>query len=299
MQLRSLLAVGLAATVTAAGLAATTPTAGADEPVPLPDSALALTAPDTVVAYSYRGRVYSDLGLRLVAGQGPVEVWSNRASYDDPITSVWRRSEEEGGDVPLPAGSMKDFGGLKKFTHLTITSVATGEVVKARNVPGCLNGDSQRIHPDAPARSPYPWSCPWNPYTVGSVMGIQEGWSNSVFPEWTRFRLDRGRYDVTASIAPEYVEVFGISEEDASVTTRLVVKKESFEERPSRPAAAGVDPKPAPRPSTSGAGVMAVDGAPCVRHPAQPARHRDPVRRHRLERRLRPARRGRLPDRRR
>jgi hypothetical protein len=262
MQLRSLLAVGLAATVTAAGLAATAPTAGADEPAPLPDSALALTAPDKVIAYSYRGRVYSDLGLRIVAGQAPVEIWSNRSSYDDQITSVWRRSEEAGGDVPLPAGSMKTFRGLKKFSHLTITRVDTGEVVKSRYVPGCLNGYSQRIHPDAPARSPYPEGCPWNPYTIGSVMGIQEGWSNSVFQEWTRFRLDLGRYDVTASISPEYVEVFDISEEDASVTTRLVVKKESFEGKPARPTTGGVSLKPAPRPTRAAQGVMAVDGAP-------------------------------------
>ncbi len=262
MQLRSLLAVGLAATVTAAGLAATAPTAGADEPVPLPDSALALTAPEKVIAYGYRGRVYSDLGLRLVAGHAPVEIWSNRASYDDPITSVWRT---EGGDVPLPARSMKDFSGLKKFTRLTITDVDTGEVVKARHVPGCLNGESQRIHPDAPARSPYSWGCPWNPYTLGSVMGIQEGWSNSLFPEWTRFRLDRGRYDVTATIAPEYADVFGISEEDASATTRLVVKKESFEGRTARTTDGGVSLKPAPRPTRSAQGVMAVDGAPDLR----------------------------------
>ena len=262
MQLRSLLAVGLAATVTAAGLAATAPTAGADEPAPLPDSALAITAPDKVIAYAYRGRVYSDLGLRLVAGVAPVEIWSNRASYEDPITSVWRSGT---GDVPLPANSMKDFSGLKKFTHLTITDVATGEVVKARYVPGCLNGNSQRIHPDAPARSPYPWSCPWNPYTTGSVMGIQGGWSNSVFPEWTRFRLPLGRYDVTAAISPEYVEVFGISEEDASATTRLVVKRESFEGRPARPTAGGVSLKPAPRPTRAAQGVMAVDGAPDLR----------------------------------
>ena len=302
MQLRSLLAVGLAATVTAAGLAATAPTAGADEPAPLPDSALALSAPDKVVAYGYRGRVYSDLGLRLVAGHAPVEIWSNRASYDDPITSVWR---SEGGDVPLPAQSMKDFSGLKKFTRLTITDVDTGEVVKARWVPGCLNGDSQRIHPDAPARSPYSWGCPWNPYTLGSVMGIQQGWSNSLFPEWTRFRLDRGRYDVTAAIAPEYVEVFGISEEDASTTTRLVVKKETFEGRPARTnrpwrrprARVATDPV---RPGRTGRRRRARPAlAAGVRHPAQPARHRDPLRGHGLERRLRPAGRGRVPDRRR
>ncbi len=110
MRLRSLLATGVAMSVTTVGLATALPTAGADEPAPLPDSPIALTAPKKVVVYGYRGRVFTNLGLRLVAGDAPVEVWSKRASYDEPVTSVWRT---EGGDVPLPEGANPDFRGLK------------------------------------------------------------------------------------------------------------------------------------------------------------------------------------------
>ena len=75
MRLRSLLATGLAVSVTTIGLAAALPTAGADEPAPLPDSPIALTAPKKLVTYGYRGRVYTNLGLRLVASDAPVEIW--------------------------------------------------------------------------------------------------------------------------------------------------------------------------------------------------------------------------------
>ena len=33
------------------------------------------------------------------------------------------------------------------------------------------------MRPDAPARSPYPCGCSYNPFTLGSVQGIQEGWA--------------------------------------------------------------------------------------------------------------------------
>ncbi|HEX6150555.1 lysyl oxidase family protein [Nocardioides sp.] len=268
MQLRSLLATGLAVSITAVGLAATQHTAGADEPAPLPDSAIALTAPKKVIAYGYRGRIYSGLGLRLVAGDAPVEIWSKRESYDDPITSVWRT---EGGDVPLPAGANRGFRGLKKFARLKITRVADGAVMLNKAVQVCLNGSSQRIHPGAPARSPYPWGCPWNSYTVGSVMGIESGWSTSMLDEWRRFRLPKGRYDVEASISPAYADLFDISPEESATKTRLVVREEeNFEgrgRRSARPSGASSGPalRPAPKPTADFQGALAADGAPDLR----------------------------------
>ena len=75
---------------------------------------------------------------------------------------------------------MTDFSGLSDFVDVTITRVSTGEVASALALNACLNGDTQRVRPDAPARSPYPWGCPWNPYTLGSVMGIEAGYSSSL-----------------------------------------------------------------------------------------------------------------------
>jgi hypothetical protein len=267
MRLRSLLATGLAVSVTTVGLAAALPTAGADEPAPLPDSPIALTAPTKLVTYGYRGRVYTNLGLRLVASDAPVEIWSKRTSYDDPVTSVWRTA---GGDVPLPEGANANFRGLKKFAHLKITRVNDGKVVLEKNVRACLNGSSQRIHPDAPARSPYPWGCPWNSYTLGSVMGIEQGWSTSMLDEWKRFRLPTGRYDVTANITQRYVDLFDISEQESATKTRLIVRDEGGDRRQARRAAMTRTPEtpalsPAAKPTVESQGALAPNGAPDLR----------------------------------
>ena len=80
--------------------------------------------------------------------------------------------------------------------------------------------------PDAPARSPYPQYCFANPYSVGSVQGIQAGWSASVLgDEGGGITLAKGAYDVTISIAPTYANVFHISGGDASRTIRVRVKR--------------------------------------------------------------------------
>ena len=236
--------------------------AGADELPPPSTSPISLRSAEKVITYAYRNRVYTDFGLRMVAGAEPFEIRATRASYDEPISAVWHR---ETGDVPLPAGTMDSFRGLDGILDVTVTRVSTGKVVKRMSVDSCFNGyGGIQTRPDAPARSPYPWGCPWNPYTIGSVMGVQAGWSTPVFPEYGRpVRLSEGRYDVSATIDPGHAELFGIAEEDASATTRLVVRKEGQAEGQ---AARGTDETLAPaasrEPRASAAGALAADGAP-------------------------------------
>ena len=161
----------LAAGVAGAALLTTAlvlvPTAGADELPPPSASPVSLRSAEKVVAWSYRDRVYTDFGLRLVAGAEPFEIRATRPSYDEPIATVWRTAASR---------SMYIHWSQEMF-DLTVTRVASGELVKQKSIDSCFNGFSARTRPDAPARSPYPWGCPWNPYTVGSVMGIQAGWS--------------------------------------------------------------------------------------------------------------------------
>lgn len=189
-----------------------------------PGSPLKLWAPDRLVTWSYDGQVYTDLGLRLVAPEQPFELWSSRPSYDDPIRTEWRSAS---GTQVLPAGTMESFAGLTGFLDVEVRRAATGEVVQSWQQTACLNGQSQRVHPDAPASSPYPWGCPWNPFTVGSVMGIQAGHSTSLMQDYgTELSLQAGRYDVTTTIADEFTALFGIAAADAQRTTRLVVKRQ-------------------------------------------------------------------------
>ncbi|MGZ5404988.1 MAG: lysyl oxidase family protein [Nocardioides sp.] len=260
------LASGLAGAALLTTALALTPMAGADELPPPSASPVSLRGADKVVTYAYRNRVFTDFGLRMVAGAEPFEIRATRASYDEPISTVWRRS---GGDVALPAGTMESFGGLDDFVDLTLTRVSNDQVVKRMSIDGCFNGfGGSRTRPDAPSRSPYPWGCPWNPYTVGSVMGIQAGWSSPVLPEFGRpVRLGEGRYDVVATIDPVYAELFGIADEDASATTRLVVRTEDEGRRrpEARRTSETLAPAAASEPRRDSVGAMALDGAPDLR----------------------------------
>src|SRR5690349_17213603 len=99
----ALLTASLASVATAPGAVAEAPAA------PSATSPVALTGADEIVAYAYRQRVYTDFGLRLVAGDEPFEIRAHRPTYDDPIAATWHR---ESGDVALPTGTMENFAGL-------------------------------------------------------------------------------------------------------------------------------------------------------------------------------------------
>ncbi len=184
-------------------------------------------APTEAVGYLYGGRKHTrvEIDARLVAGSDPFELWSNRSSYDQQIKTVWRSPS---GDVTLPLGSMTDFNALDNFVRVSVKNLATGKKLKSRTKDVCLNGQGQRIRPDAPARSPYPQYCFANPYSLGSVQGIQAGWSNPLLAadEHGRggVRLGAGRYEVTISIAPGYANLLEIPTADASRTVKVTVK---------------------------------------------------------------------------
>ena len=217
------IALALAATLIAAPLAALPTTAAqADEPVD--DPILSLRVPSRTVAYAYgsRGRVRVPLAAGLRAGADPFELWSTRPSYDEGIRTVWK---SPGGDVELPAGSMTTFAGLNRFLKVSVKNVATGKVeTKWKNV--CLNSyEAHRSRPDAPATNPYPYDCPYNSYTLGSVQGIERGWTSNVLGWQNPLRLDRGKYDVTIEVAPKFAAALGLDPADVKGTTRVIVKK--------------------------------------------------------------------------
>ena len=193
---------------------------------------LTLWAPAQVDAYTYGGHAWTDLGLRVIAQDAPFELWSNRPTYDDQIQTVWR---SPGGDVALPDGSMKDFTGLGRFLKLELVPRNGGDTITMTKT-GCLSGWSERVRPDAPATSPYPRGCWYNPYTLGSVQGVQQGWATPVLGEGRPLRLPLGTYDVTASITPKYATVFGLTAAESERTFKLVVQKENGNQRAHAPA---------------------------------------------------------------
>jgi hypothetical protein len=182
-------------------------------------SPIRITAPATVNGYWYDGNVDIFLNLRVIAQDEPFELWSNRTSYYQPIHTIWRRA---GGDVALPEGTMTDFTGLPGFIGVSVKNAA-GDTIRFFKRNACLNGYGERVSPDAPIRSPYPYGCPWNKFTRGSVMGIQEGWATRLDLYGKPIRLAKGTYQASAYITKKYRDAFGISVADARRDFTLVV----------------------------------------------------------------------------
>lgn len=214
-RIRAALGASLGLGLAAAGLAATPSAQAAPD-----DHTLVLHAPPTVDAYRYGGSVsYADLGLRLTAPQVDVSLWSHRASYDDPITSELHLGDQV---TALPDGTLDTWQGLPGFLTIEAVSDADGSTWSS-TMDLCLNGYSQRTSPDAPAYALYPDGCPYNPYTLGSVMGIQQGWSTGVNAYLEGAPLAKGTYQVTATIDPAWAEVFQISDGDGVATSTMTV----------------------------------------------------------------------------
>jgi len=274
MQRRVLTAALASATVALGGaLAVTTGPAQAADPV----SPLVLDAPDRVVARSFDGRVFSNLGVRMIAQGEDFEVHATRTpsggsvdewwdpSYNSPIMATWKR---EAGDVPL--GEMTSWLGLDEFASIQIIRPSDGKQIRDFTATGCFNGDAQKVGPAGPISNPFPWGCPWNAFTLGSVMGVAQDYATSLLPEWgSDLRLKPGTYELVAGIAPEWRETLGISEADGAVTTELVVReaRDRFRARATQSARRGSDDLApvAEEPTSSSAGVLADEHAPDLR----------------------------------
>ncbi len=206
-----------------------------------------LWAPKKVTAYAYRGKTWTDLGLRMIADDSAFELWSHRPSYDDQIETTWRSPD---GDVALPTGLMTDFSGLHGFLSLTITPRRAGDPLEVRRKV-CLNGYSERVRPDAPASSAYPTGCWYNPFSLGSVQGIQQGWATPILSSNGPLRIGAGKYDVQATITPKYVRAFGLTAEQATRTIKLTVTSDEYSEgKPAHPHPVNRIARPAAQPPT-------------------------------------------------
>ncbi|MFF5923295.1 lysyl oxidase family protein [Streptomyces flavochromogenes] len=200
-------------------------------------SLVAATGSVTLTSWKEEPGVYLDLGTYLTAEGRPLELKVTRKSYKDPVT-VTQTVFEGGGSKAktLPLGTVKDFSGLPGFAEITVTD-RDGKVVVSRAESFCPNNASGRIRPDAPATSKYPESCPTNPFTLGSVWGVEKGWAaNTYGGSYTEpVKLAVGTYTAKVRVAKKYRDLFGIADKPASV--KLTVEERSWEN--GRSAAAG------------------------------------------------------------
>ncbi|MFF9428203.1 lysyl oxidase family protein [Streptomyces sp. NPDC014746] len=204
-------------------------------------SLIAATGSITLTSWKEDPGVYLDLGTYLTAEGTPLELKATRKSYKDPVTLT--QTVFEGGKAKtktLPKGTVKDFSGLPGFAEITLTD-RTGKVVVSRSENFCPNNASGRVRPDAPSTSKYPESCPTNPFTLGSVWGVEKGWAaNTYAGSYTQpVKLAAGAYTARIRVAKKYRDLFGIA--DRPATVRVTVQERSWEEgaTPARSAAAG------------------------------------------------------------
>lgn len=251
---------GVAVAALAAGALAATPTATA---LPPTDSPVRLIAPESMTVRSHDGYVYSDFGLEMAAQHQDFEIRANRASYDDPIVAVWKSG---GGDVSIEGEgtTMSTWQGLDGFMKVVVRKEGRKRAVSRQEMPGCFNSwSAHAVSPDHASGNDYPYSCPYNPYTQGSVMGIARGYAVSALGDYGYYssRMSPGNYVVRATIAPAWQEFFGIAAEDASTTTAVKVRKgrDSWRpaaERTAPEATSELPAAPATAPAAASAGDL-------------------------------------------
>jgi hypothetical protein len=189
---------------------------------PLPLLAVRAAA-SRVTLPKFGRRVYPNLGVFVVAGDGTFEVRENRPDYRTPITTVVKTAA---GDIVLPPdATLPRLGGLPKFVRLVIKD-SGGHVVVDRATRFCPSGESVRVRPDAPDVSTFPLDCAYNPFSLGAVFGIDPGFGvPAVNPYGRGLELARGRYTASVSIAPTYQSLLGLPPETSSATIHLRVVK--------------------------------------------------------------------------
>ncbi|MEV7995758.1 lysyl oxidase family protein [Streptomyces sp. NPDC086077] len=217
---RSALAAGTALTVVVGGAAVAS---GADPASTTPGKPQLrlIAASKSVTLDRWEGEpgVYLDLGTYVTVDNAPLEFKVTRKSYKDPVVAQQVLRDGNGVQTKkLPAGLVKNFSGLPGFLEVSIKNAAGEEVSKSKGT-FCPNNASGRLRPDAPATSHYPESCPTNPWTLGSVWGVEKGWaSNSSTVDYDKpVDLPAGEYTAKVSVAKKYRDLFGIPNDQPTV----------------------------------------------------------------------------------
>ncbi|MFJ2023760.1 lysyl oxidase family protein [Streptomyces sp. NPDC087897] len=226
--IRPSIAVAAAVAVTA-GVVAAAPGARTAQPKPKL-SLIAASTSVTLDSWKEDPGVYLDLGTYLTSENGAFELKVTRKSYKDPVTvSQVFRNGKKTTTKALPAGLVKDFSGLPDFAQVQLTDAA-GKTVLKQTEAFCPNNASGRVRPDAPANSKYPQSCPVNPFTLGSVWGVENGWASNTYAGYYSkpVQLAAGTYTAKIDVTKKYRDLFGIASKPQKV--KVVVRERSWEE---------------------------------------------------------------------
>ncbi len=167
-----------------------------------------------------RGPVQLGVGAYLASMGGDFRLDVSRASYRSPIGVT----EVIGGQRrALPATVAHGWEGIARFFSFTVSSASRG-VIASRARSFCPNDwNRQRVDGSGPLTSRYPQFCGTNPFTLGSVWGIDKGWAVGLDSTAPSVRLPVGTYTVKVSLAPAYADMFGVAAADASAAVTIHV----------------------------------------------------------------------------
>jgi hypothetical protein len=199
----------------------------------------------TVVEVARKGRgFWFDAGVYLAALDAPLEIWVSRPNYDTPMSVTQQLIG--GGTLAFPDTVMSQalYQGLARFLEMKITD-RNGNVVVDRLMPLCPNAWSpQRIDDSGPVEPTYPEFCGYNPFTLGMVWGIDQGWATNVSDSSgsMNLKLPAGHYGVEFSISPLYTGLLDVAPADAVTSLSLVVKVRHRRDRVSPSTAAADEP---------------------------------------------------------
>ncbi|MFE7839269.1 lysyl oxidase family protein [Streptomyces sp. NPDC057474] len=183
----------------------------------------------TLTRYEWSEGVSLQLGTYVSVDNAPLEFQVTRKSYKDPIVAKQiLRDGKTTKTKTLPKGMLNDFSGLSGFLEISVKNAAGEEVVKSEG-NFCPNNASGRIRPDAPATNHYPQSCSTNPWTLGSVWGVEKGWAANT-TNWDYDKtvdLPVGEYTAQVGVAKKYRDLFGMP--DDRPTIKVTVREETEE----------------------------------------------------------------------
>lgn len=180
------------------------------------------TASSNVVLYRYdrRHHVLLNLGMYLQDLGGDFRLNVTR-TYGSPIQAA---QQTPSGWTQLPAGSTDGWFGLQRMLRYTVRDM-DGNIIRHRDVDFCPNSyDRQRVDASGPLTSVYPVFCFANPFSLGSVWGIDHGWATPLGDDPPIVKLPLGTYTITVRILHRFTAAFGIPPDQAVSTVTATVK---------------------------------------------------------------------------
>ena len=208
----------LAMFVTAAGTSAAAPA-----PTPAAPKLRVFTATPSVDLFKYRNQpVPLDIHAYVAALGGDFRIDASKAKYGDPIVT---QQVVGSSRRTLPSWVPDGWSGLRNFLHYTVHDMQ-GKIVASADMTFCPAGfNMQRVDDSGPATPTFPFFCGTNPFTLGSVWGIDQGWASGLDYISPAVQVPLGRYTVTVSFPQAYRQLFHIDPKDASTTVKVHVVK--------------------------------------------------------------------------